>query len=129
MKSRGELGNAQSRGAVPGQPSALDAGQLAEHQKFADSLADRAVHLLRGTAPSLTRSLDVAIVDDDAGGPYSIPPRDVFHKTLKDSGFRVARGVAPGRATQLCLSMPSRGPGRAAPTWCHFAGASQAARA
>src|SRR3989475_194812 len=60
-----------------GQPSALDEGQLAEHQKFADSLADRTVHLLRGTAPSLKRSLDVAIVDDDVGGPYSIPPRDV----------------------------------------------------
>src|SRR3989442_13151386 len=40
-----------------GQPSALDQGQLAEHQQFADSLADRTVHLLRGTPPSLMRSL------------------------------------------------------------------------
>ena len=86
-----------------GQPSALDEGQRAEHQKFADSLADRTVHLLRGTASSLRRSLDVAIVDDDVGGPYSIPPRDVFHKTLRDSGFRVAPGRGPGARHSILL--------------------------
>ncbi len=84
-------------GAPPrGQLSTLDGEQLAEHQKFADSLADRAVHLLRGSTPSLMRNLDIAIVDDDVGGPYSIPPRDVFHKTLRDSGFRAAPGRGPG---------------------------------
>ena len=86
-----------------GQPSALDEGQLAEHQQFADSLADRTVHLLRGAAPSLQRSLSVAIVDDDVGGPYSIPPRDVFHKTLRDSGFRVAPGRGPGARHSILL--------------------------
>jgi len=86
-----------------GQPGALDEGQLAEHQKFADSLADRTMHLLRGIAPSLKRTLDVAIVDDDVGGPYSIPPRDVFHKTLTDSGFRVAPGRGPGARHSILL--------------------------
>ncbi len=79
-----------------GQPSALDEGQVAEHQKFADSLADRAVHLLRGNAPSLTRSLDVAIVDDDVGGPYSIPPRDAFHAEVTHAGVRVSPEHRPG---------------------------------
>ena len=78
------------------QPSALDEGQVAEHQKFADSLADRAVHLLRGNAPSLTRSLDVAIVDDDVGGPYSIPPRDAFHAEVRHAGVRVSPEHRPG---------------------------------
>ncbi len=79
-----------------GHPSALDEGQVAEHQKFADSLADRAVHLLRGNAPSLTRSLDVAIVDDDVGGPYSIPPRDAFHAEVRHAGVRVSPEHRPG---------------------------------
>ncbi len=79
-----------------GHPSALDEGQVAEHQKFADSLADRAVHLLRGNAPSLTRSLDVAIVDDDVGGPYSIPPRDAFHAEVTHAGVRVSPEHRPG---------------------------------
>jgi beta-glucosidase-like glycosyl hydrolase len=59
-----------------------------DHQRFADTLADRAVHLLRGETPSVGRQVSVSIVDDDVGGPYSIPSRDVFAKAL---------GVTPGR--------------------------------
>lgn len=78
-------------GVDPGSPSvaqpvAVDEATLAAHQQFADGLADRAVHLVRGTAPSLGTSLSVTIVDDDVGGPYSIPSRDVFAKTLGPTG-------------------------------------------
>ena len=59
-----------------------------DHQQFADRLADRAVHLLRGEPPRLAGPWSVEIVDDDVGGPYSIAPRDVFGKAL---------GVTPGR--------------------------------
>ena len=55
---------------------------VAEHQRFADGLADRAVHLVRGEAPRLAASFSIEIVDDDVGGPYSIPPRDVFARAL-----------------------------------------------
>jgi beta-glucosidase-like glycosyl hydrolase len=82
-----------------GQPSDLDDALLAEHQKFADGLADRAVHLVRGEAPQLGKMVSVTIVDDDVGGPYSIPPRDVFHATLKSSGVdqdRSTPGHRPG---------------------------------
>src|SRR5213594_1957167 len=86
-----------SPGASPrGQPSDLDDAMLAEHQKFADGLADRAVHLVRGERPQLGKTLSVTIVDDDVGGPYSIPPRDVFHATLRASGVGLTPGRRPG---------------------------------
>ncbi|HXM37993.1 MAG TPA: glycoside hydrolase family 3 N-terminal domain-containing protein [Gemmatimonadales bacterium] len=74
----------------------LDDAMLAEHQRFADGLADRAVHLVRGTAPRLTGPLSVSIVDDDVGGPYTIPPRDVFHGALRGGGVSLTPGRRPG---------------------------------
>jgi beta-glucosidase-like glycosyl hydrolase len=79
--------------AASAQP--LDDAELAEHQKFADEVADRALHLVRGEAPQLNKSLSVTIVDDDIGGPYLIPPRDVFAKTLSDTGVRVSANRTP----------------------------------
>jgi hypothetical protein len=67
----------------------LDESDLAEHRKFADGLADRALHMARGEAPRLGKTVSVTIIDDDVGGPYSIPPRDVFHAALRDAGGRV----------------------------------------
>ncbi|PYP13167.1 MAG: hypothetical protein DMD54_17260, partial [Gemmatimonadetes bacterium] len=71
---------------TPGQPNSLDEATLAANQQFADGLADRVVHLVRGEKPKLGESLSVSIVDDDVGGPYSIPPRDVFHAEVKRGG-------------------------------------------
>jgi beta-glucosidase len=74
----------------------LDDAMLAEHQRFADGLAGRAVHLVRGEAPSIGSPVSVAIVDDDVGGPYGIPSRLVFHATLRNSGARLTPGRRPG---------------------------------
>ena len=93
-KTVGEWGGP---GAPPrGQPSDLDDAVLGEHQKFADGLVDRAVHLVRGERPQLGKTVSVTIVDDDVGGPYSIPPRDVFHATLKAGGVGLTPGHRPG---------------------------------
>ena len=73
----------------------VDDATLAEHQKFADGLADRAVHVVRGAAPQLGKTLAVSIVDDDVGGPYLIPPRDVFAKTVAAQGARIPRYRTP----------------------------------
>jgi len=78
---------AWGRGSV----GTLDAPALVEHQGFADRLADRAVHLLRGDAPRLRPAFAVDIVDDDVGGPYGTASRDVFAKAL-----RVTPGQRPG---------------------------------
>src|SRR5207249_12325196 len=44
---------------------------LADHAAFADGLADRAAHLVRGEAPMIHAPLAVSIVDDDVGGAYT----------------------------------------------------------
>jgi hypothetical protein len=66
----------------------VDDATLVEHQRFADGLADRVVHLVRGEAPRVGEGgpFAVTIVDDDVGGPYGIPPRDVFRKELGERG-------------------------------------------
>jgi beta-glucosidase-like glycosyl hydrolase len=70
---------------------------LAAHGAFADGLADRAVRLLRGERPRLTQPVAVSIVDDDVGGPYAIPPRDVFHHALRDAGISLAQRATGNR--------------------------------
>ena len=91
----------------------VGAPTLAEHARFADRLADRAVHLLRGEAPRLAPPFAVSVVDDDVGGPYSIPPRDVFAKTLASLGARITRHPTPGtRHLVLAYSEPRSWKGR-----------------
>src|SRR6266540_184053 len=87
--------------------------RLAEHQQFADRLADRAAHLVRGDRPQLGKALSVTIVDDDVGGPYSIPPRDVFAKTIIASAVGVPRFPEPGtRHVVLVYAEPRSWKGR-----------------
>jgi len=81
-----------------GSPGAMAPGHatLTEHQKFADGLADRALHLLRGEPAPLGKSISVTIIDDDVGGPYTIPPRDVIVRELMGHGVGVSRQPEPG---------------------------------
>jgi beta-glucosidase len=106
---------AANPGAAPrGQPSPLDDSQLAQHQELADGLADRAVHLLRGEPPPLGRAVSVTIIDDDVGGPYTIPPRDVFVRELRGRGVSVPRYPEPGtRHIVLVYAEPRSWKGRA----------------
>ncbi len=67
-----------------------------DHQQVANGLADRAVHVVRGEAPRLAAPFSIEIVDDDVGGPYSIPPRDVFQRTLREAGVSLTPGRRPG---------------------------------
>lgn len=94
-QSLGELGT--------GDAGRVDDAMLVVHQKFTDGLADRAVHLLRGERPQLGKTLSVAIVDDDVGGPYTIPPRTVFHAVLRERGVRVTSAQAPIPRPQIVL--------------------------
>ena len=61
---------------------------LAGNLLFADQLAQRALRWLRGEQPKLGATVKVAVVDDDAGGPYSVGSRAVFAETLRSIGAR-----------------------------------------
>ncbi len=78
-----------------------------DHQQFADRLSDRAVHLLRGEPARLAGPFSVEIVDDDVGGPYGIPSREVFQTELGALG--VGRG---GRRVILIYAEPRSWKGR-----------------
>jgi beta-glucosidase len=85
-----------------------------DHQQLADGLADRAVHMVRADPPQLAKTLSVTIVDDDVGGPYSIPPRDVFARELVGRGISVPRYPEPGtRHVVLVYAEPRSWKGRA----------------
>jgi beta-glucosidase-like glycosyl hydrolase len=102
------------RSTEHGAGSRLDDAVRAEHQTFADGLADRTVHLLRGEAPALGKAVSVTIVDDDVGGPYAIPPRDVFARELMGRGVGVPRYPEPGtRHVVLVYAEPRSWKGRA----------------
>ena len=92
----------------------VDDAPVAEHQRFADGLADRAMHVVRGEAPHLGKTLAVSIIDDDVGGPYLIPPRDVFAKTVEAQGVRFPRNRTPDtRHLILVYAEPRSWKGRA----------------
>lgn len=79
----------------------MDAATLSEHARFADRLADRAVHMVRGDKPRLAGPLSVEVVDDDVGGPYSIASRDVFGKAVRaeqGAGSRIVAVYAEPRS-------------------------------
>jgi beta-glucosidase-like glycosyl hydrolase len=87
---------------------------LAAHAAFADGIADRAAHLVRGGAPRIRAPITVSIVDDDVGGPYSVGPRDVFHQTLREGGQHIGQGgTGNGKRVVLVYSEPRSWKGRA----------------
>jgi len=75
---------------------------VAAHGAFADGLADRASHVLRGDVSRIRTPVTVSIVDDDVGGPYAVGPREVFTQTLRDAGVPVGQR-ATGTVQRLIL--------------------------
>jgi beta-glucosidase-like glycosyl hydrolase len=94
--SLARISGALTRAAAP---CALGDALLAEHQEASRALACAAVRLVRGAAEAPRRGVEVVVVDDDAGGPYPVPPRNVFADEL------AARGVAlePGAERVVLL--------------------------
>jgi beta-glucosidase-like glycosyl hydrolase len=102
--------------ALAGWADLPDQGEpgLSDHAAFADGLADRAAHLVRGDAPTIHAPLTVSMVDDDVGGPYTVGPRDIFTNTLRDAGVAIGkRETGNGKRIVLVYAEPRSWKGRA----------------
>jgi beta-glucosidase-like glycosyl hydrolase len=62
---------------------------VAANTAFADQLAQRALRWVRGDKPKVRMAVKVAVVDDDAGGPYTVGSRAVFATELRAHGKRI----------------------------------------
>jgi beta-glucosidase len=71
-------------------PQPLDEVALAAHRRRAGEIARAAVRPLRGALGRPPETVELVVVDDDAGGPYPVPPRTGFAAAL------AARGVGTG---------------------------------
>lgn len=90
------------------------APDLAGHAAFADGVADRVVHVVRGDPPVLRTPLAVSTVDDDVGGPYTVGPRDIFTQTLRQAGVATtSRRAERQRSIVLVYAEPRSWKGRA----------------
>jgi beta-glucosidase-like glycosyl hydrolase len=54
-------------------------------------LADRVVHVVRGTPVPAGAPLEIVVIDDDLGGPYPPPSREALLDALWDSGWKARR--------------------------------------
>lgn len=88
---------------------------LDRHRAFADGVADRALHVVRGEPRPLRSPLRIDIVDDDVGGPYQVGPRDVFHETVRAAGIETSarRAASSGSRVVLVYAEPRSWKGRA----------------
>ena len=68
-----------------------------EDTHWANALALRTVHLLRGKTGVLSSMVDVVIVDDDVGGPYPPPSREPVLESLRESGADARVVETPSR--------------------------------
>jgi len=75
----GEWGRGKGEGGI----------DVAANGLFADQLAERALHWVRGEKPKVRATVKVTMVDDDAGGPYVVGSRAVFSAELRAHGKRM----------------------------------------
>lgn len=83
IRSSAERRAAHARNAWQGKP---DVSLLGEDRAWAEALAQRVIHEVRGKVPGPLTTVELTIVDDDVGGPYPPPSREPFSTELKACG-------------------------------------------
>jgi beta-glucosidase-like glycosyl hydrolase len=75
-----------------GPPQPLSDATLAIHRERGEALCRDSVRMLRSDPAPLPGAVEISIVDDDAGGPYPLPPRSAFQAELERLGTQVRPG-------------------------------------
>jgi beta-glucosidase len=70
-------------------PAVLAAADAARYRARGETLSLAAIKLQRGELPRPGWAVALEIVDDDAGGPYPLPPRAAFGEELSRLGIEV----------------------------------------
>lgn len=70
-------------------------------------LTDRVVHLVRGTPPNVRAPIEIAVIDDDAGGAELPPSRDSLFEALRSGGAQARRvtGPTPGARSTFVVAL------------------------
>lgn len=78
---------------------------LGEDRAWAEELAQRVIHEVRGTTRTPLREVQLTVVDDDIGGPYPAPSRAPFATELQARGAVVHEGAdaASGASAVIAL--------------------------
>jgi hypothetical protein len=85
---------------------------VAPGELTAAAIADRLLErgMIRGSAPRLSRRLDLTVVDDDIYGAFAPGPSDFVEKALRQSGFELSES---GERVVLAFAEPRAAKGRA----------------
>lgn len=94
--------------------------------EWAAKLAERVIRVVRGAPPALGGIIELAIVDDDLGGPYPPPSRDTFLAALRGARLAPRLVEQPGETTRSPLLLALFGETRG---WKNRVGYSEATRA
>ena len=73
-------------------PQPLRDVDIATHRRRAGEIARAAVRPLKGAPARRPEAVELVVVDDDAGGPYPVPPRTAFAAELAARGGVVRAG-------------------------------------
>lgn len=91
-----------ARNAWQGKP---DVSLLGEDRAWAEELAQRVIHEVRGKVPGPLTAVELTIVDDDIGGPYPPPSREPFSTELRACGAATRRTGKTGDAATAVIAL------------------------
>jgi beta-glucosidase-like glycosyl hydrolase len=74
---------------------------LESDKRWASGVAERVVHPVTAAFPAIGRTVDVAVIDDDIGGPYPPPSRAPFIEQLNSAGYQASEGENPASKETL----------------------------
>ena len=93
---------ARARDASHAKP---DVSLLGEDRAWAEELAQRVIHEVRGELAAPLTAVELTIVDDDVGGPYPPPSREPFSTELKACGAQTRAAAGAGADATAVIAL------------------------